>query len=199
MARGDLVWIAEADDLARPNFAAVLAEKFVRSDVQLAFSDSSTVDEDGKQLSASYKFYYAKVDGLAFTSPMLLSGMEFASRFLSERNLILNVSSVIWRREALQRALDDRDPDVSEFAVAGDWLLYLRACRLPGQISYYSRPLNIHRRGQGVTARTRGETQLREIQRIHDLYDRMFHEFQAPEQRRLAYLEELRKQFTTIN
>lgn len=198
LASGDLVWIAEADDLARPNFVAVLAEKFAGTNVQFAFTDSSTVDEDGKTLSASYKFYYAKVDASAFVSPMLLSGVEFASRFLSERNLILNASSVIWRREALQRALDDRDPDVSEFVVAGDWLLYLRACRLPGQISYFSRPLNIHRRGKGVTARTRGETQLREIQRIHDLYDRMFGEFQAPEQRRLAYLDELRNQFSRL-
>lgn len=198
LASGDLVWIAEADDLARPNFVTALAEKFVGADVTFAFSDSSTIDEDGKQLSTSYKFYYAKVDGSAFTSPMLIDGGEFASRFLSERNLILNASSVLWRRESLQQALEEPDPDVSDFTIAGDWLLYLRACRLPGKVGYFSRPLNIHRRGQGVTARTRGETQLREIQRIHDLYDRMFREFQVPEQRRRAYLDELREQFAII-
>lgn len=195
MASGDLVWIAEADDLAQPDLVSTLAERFVETDVQFAFSDSSAIDEDGRRLSASYKFYYATVDDTAFTTSMVLDGAEFASRFLSERNIILNVSSVIWRRDCLEAVLDDHDPDVSEFAIAGDWLLYLRACRRNGRIAYHSRALNVHRRGQGVTARTRGETQLHEIQRIHGIYDLMFPEFAPPTDRRITYLHELRQQF----
>jgi len=196
LASGDLVWIAEADDLSEVDFLATLAEKLHDPSINLAFSDSSTIDASGVQLSASYRFYYSTIEAGALARPLTLAGTEFAERYLSERNIILNVSAVLWKRSTLLAVLAEQKPDVAdEFKVAGDWLLYLRACRLDGSIGYHSRPLNIHRRAHGVTALTRGMIQLDEVQRIHREYERMFGTSAELSQRRASYLEELRRQF----
>ncbi|MCX5514437.1 hypothetical protein C3941_15290 [Kaistia algarum] len=195
LASGDLVWIAEADDASEPQFVATLARKFEGSQVDLAFTDSSSIDADGKRLSSSYQYYYSTVERESLAHSFAVDGTEFAERFMSERNLILNASSAVWRMSSLERALAVEEPDVTDFTVAGDWLLYLRVCSMGGQVGYDSRPLNIHRRAQGVTARTRGETQLREIERLYQIYDRMLPVSDAVRSKRAAYLAQLRQQF----
>ena len=71
----------------------------------------------------------------------------FVHRFLSVKNLILNVSSVVWRRDALLRALTACEADLADFRMAGDWRLYLEALALPGaKVGYEAEPLNVHRR-----------------------------------------------------
>lgn len=118
-AKGDLIWIAEADDLSSPWFLASLARKFEEPSVLMAFSDSVAIDQDGKQLS-SYRSYYSKVEAGALSRSFIVEGADFAARFLSHRNVILNVSAVLWRRDALEAAIADAKPDVSTFSVAGD-------------------------------------------------------------------------------
>jgi glycosyltransferase involved in cell wall biosynthesis len=195
LVSGDLVWIAEADDASEPQFLATLARKFEGSQVDLAFTDSRSIDADGNHLSSSYQYYYSTVERESLAHSFAIDGTEFAERFMSERNLILNASSTVWRASSLTKALAEEEPDVTEFTVAGDWLLYLRVCGMGGQVGYHSRPLNIHRRAQGVTARTRGDTQLREIERLYQNYDRMFPVTDAVRSKRAAYLSELRRQF----
>jgi hypothetical protein len=67
--------------------------------------------------------------------------------------------------------------------------------RLGGSISFTSRPLNVHRRAQGVTARTRGEIQLAEIRSIYAFYDTALPTTEMLRLRREAYLQELALQF----
>ncbi len=86
------------------------------------------------------------------------------------RNLIPNVSAVLWRREALLDALD-AVPDLESWKLAGDWRLYLALLAgQEGQIVYLAAPLNTHRRhGAGVTQSLSAEAHLAEIARMHAL------------------------------
>jgi len=67
-ARGDLVWIAEADDYADPGFLTGLAPLMDDPDVVLAYSQSRQVDEEGQIIAPDYLEYVKDVDHSRWTS-----------------------------------------------------------------------------------------------------------------------------------
>jgi glycosyltransferase involved in cell wall biosynthesis len=197
MAAGDYVWIAEADDLSDPDFLAS-ATQLLTADpsVQLAFCDSRTVDAEGNPQWESYKGYYATVEPGALSETTIFDAEEFVRRFLSVKNLILNVSAVVWRRDALCRALDACAADLKEFKMAGDWLLYLTALSVPGaKIGYEERPLNVHRRhATSVTHALNADRHVAEIARCHLFAARAFKLPATAKKKQADYLAEVAKQ-----
>jgi hypothetical protein len=147
-AGSEFLWIAEADDLCSPQFLAEVVA-LMRHDpmVQFAFSDSAAIDGAGSLLSESYKPYYATVAPGALSRTEIFEAKEFVERFLSIKNLILNVSAVVWRRRALLWAIDACQTDLGSYRMAGDWRLYLQVLTAKGaRVGYCSEPLNTHRR-----------------------------------------------------
>ena len=93
--------------------------------------------------------------------------MSSSAGFSSVKNLILNVSAVVWRRDALLRALDRCEEDLRTFRMAGDWRLYLEVLAEPGaRVAYEATPLNVHRRhAESVTHALRADRHIAEIER----------------------------------
>lgn len=153
LATGDWLWIAEADDLCDPLMLTRLVTALgqARTPV-MAFCDSQAIDAAGAILSADYKEYYAG----ALVADEVFEGSAFLRTHLAERNLILNVSGVLWRRTALIAALRRAQPDLKHLRLAGDWRLYAEILAPPGgQVAYVAAPLNTHRRhGKSVMAQS---------------------------------------------
>jgi len=76
-----------------------------------------------------------------------MDGREFVNRALSVRNVILNVSSVLWDKQHLEDTLQTVGKDVMQYSLVGDWCLYL-ACMDHDDcsIAYIADSLNVHRR-----------------------------------------------------
>jgi len=198
MATGDWLWIAEADDSSEPAFIERLMALAAQDpDCVLAFSDSRTMHADGSHQWDSYKGYYATVEPGALAESVVMDGREFVGRFLSVKNLILNVSAVIWRREALLRALDALGPSLREFRMAGDWQLYLQALTEPGvRVAYEATPLNVHRRhAASVTHALDAGRHVEEIARCHGFARQRVGEKLQP--RQTAYIREVNAQLST--
>jgi glycosyltransferase involved in cell wall biosynthesis len=194
LAQGDFVWIAEADDLSDPEFLAKTAALFGNDPhMVMAFSDSRTVDAEGVQQWNSYKTYYGTVESGGLATSEIFSGVDFVQRFLAVKNLILNVSSVVWRRDALRAALETCRNELTEFRMAGDWLLYLTALSEPGAtIGYEAQPLNVHRRhATSVTHALKAERHVREIESCHRSARRMFGLSAGTLAAQAAYVEEV--------
>ena len=170
LAEGEFVWIAEADDLSEPDFLA-RAVALMKADpaVRLAFTDSRTIDADGSAQWESYKGYYATVEPGALARSEVFEAAEFIRRFLGVKNLVLNVSAVVWRRDALRAALEACEAELRGYRMAGDWRLYLEALRSPGaRIAYEAAPLNVHRRhAESVTHALKADRHLAEIAQCH--------------------------------
>jgi hypothetical protein len=170
LAEGEFVWIAEADDLSDPAFLArTVALMAGDPAIRLAFADSRTVHADGTAQWESYKGYYATVEPGALARTEVFEAEEFVRRFLGVKNLILNVSAVVWRRSALLAALDACGDELRGYRMAGDWRLYLEALSAPGaRIAYQSEPLNVHRRhAESVTHALKADLHVAEIARCH--------------------------------
>ncbi|UFZ01823.1 glycoside hydrolase family 99-like domain-containing protein [Bradyrhizobium ontarionense] len=172
MARGEFLWIAEADDLSEPTFLSSLLA-LMKSDpsIGFGFTDSKAIDGDGAHLYASYKPYFASIEPGALARTEVFEGLDFARRYLSVKNTILNVSSVLWRREALLRALDNCRGDLASLRMAGDWRIYLECLAAPGaRIAYVADPLNVHRRhAASVTHSLKAQKHVDEIAAMHDV------------------------------
>jgi glycosyltransferase involved in cell wall biosynthesis len=197
-ARAEYVWIAEADDAADPDLLAQLAE-LLRSapDIDLAFCDSRAIDRDGALLWPSYRDYYTQSGASGLAQNGVFPAREFARTYLSERNLILNASAVVWKRAALLAALERCGADLDSLKAAGDWRLYVELmAESPGNVAYLAAPLNIHRRHDAsVTHCMAAAVHLSEIARMH----RLVREKLAPDAQTLArqdaYLAEIAEQF----
>ena len=200
-AQGDWIWIAEADDAAEPMMLERLIQAITQAasvgrDVVMAFCDSSSLDEDGAVTSESYKPYFATTAGTLLEQDGLHDGPDFVRDCLSERNLILNASGVLFARTALRQALAECGDELFAFRMAGDWRLYIEMLRAPGaRIAYVAEPLNIHRRhSQSTTHRLAGQKHLGEVARIHRLLGRGPSLLDADRIRQRSYRDQLARQ-----
>jgi hypothetical protein len=130
----------------------------------LRLCDSGAIDEEGSQLWRDHKDYY-RADGGPLEKSAVFEGAEFARRFLSVKNLLVNVSAVLWRREALITALDELLPPLRNMTLAADWKVYLHMLtRSNARVAYEATPLNSHRRhSRGMTRTVELSKHLREI------------------------------------
>ncbi|MFK7890873.1 MAG: glycoside hydrolase family 99-like domain-containing protein [Granulosicoccus sp.] len=196
LARGDLLWIAEADDLASPGFVSELVSSFTEY-TTLGFTDSRQIDSDGELLGESYDFYYKDVDADLFGKSRSMSGEEFVNRAMMVKNSILNVSSVIWQTAALRKALTAEKDSVVACKLVGDWRLYISALLShKAQVTYLAKSLNTHRRhAASVTHILDAKKHLDEVSEIHELVRRVLEPGADQLSKMESYLLELSEQF----
>jgi glycosyltransferase involved in cell wall biosynthesis len=197
MATGEFLWIAEADDLSEPTFLSSLLT-LMKSDpsIGLGFTDSKSIDADGSHLYESYKPYFSTIEPGALSRTDVFEGRDFVTRYLSVKNAILNVSSVLWRRDVLLRALQACRDDLKQYRMAGDWRIYLECLTTPGaRIAYVADPLNVHRRhAASVTHSLKAQKHIEEIASIHHFARERFSLASEGTASQAAYLQEVTAQ-----
>lgn len=197
LARGEYVWIAEADDLSDPLFLECLVEAVAKSHALFGFCDSRAVDDIGNTIYDNYKGYYNTLLPGALSEPELFDADDFLSRYLSTRNMILNASSVLWSRAALVEALGDlEEQEIAELRLAGDWKTYIRACLSGGKVAYEPAVLNVHRRhARSVTGSIEKHLHIREIESVHAFFNEQTGSLDALDEQKI-YIQTLRSQLS---
>ena len=105
-----------------------------------------------------------------FRSNFVMPGQRFLEKFLSVKNVIMNMSGVLWRHSALAAALAGAGSEIDQFRLAADWRLYVEACRQDNSVAYIARSLNGHRRhAKGITHSLDRQSHLEEVQRMQIL------------------------------
>lgn len=165
MAHGDLVWIAEADDVADPRFLEEVLAGFGVPGVVMSYCQSRQVDRDGRLMAPDYGAYTAEL-GRDFTRRYVEEGPDEVSTCLAVKNSIPNVSAVVFDRRALVGAFDACGGEVSQLRYAGDWMLYAQVLQA-GRIAFSPRALNDHRRHAGsVIGAGDAAEHVRQIRRV---------------------------------
>ena len=142
MARGDLLWIAESDDVADPRLLERLAP-FLENDerIVMAYCQSAAIGEHGERLADDHLFYTDDIDPQRWEQPYSVSGEAEIASALAIKNTIPNVSAVLFRR----RDLAEIAPALSSDRYCGDWRAYAMLAQR-GWIGYSPEPLNQTRR-----------------------------------------------------
>jgi glycosyltransferase involved in cell wall biosynthesis len=149
-ARGEYVWIAEADDEAAPT----LLERLVPvldgdPHLGLVYCESLAVDESGAPLHAMARRTRV-LDPERWSSDFRASGEEECRRYLILKNTIPNASAVLFRRETFLEV----GGAAEDLSLAGDWLTWVKLC-LASDLAYVAEPLNFFRRHRRSVRDTR--------------------------------------------
>jgi glycosyltransferase involved in cell wall biosynthesis len=194
-AQGEFIWIAEADDLCHHDFLKVAMAGFTGPDIVMSYTQSKQMAEDGHILDENYLTYVSGIDARKWQNDYTASGAAEIAQGFSVKNSVPNVSGVVFRREALVRALRAHMDHIRSFRVAGDWAAYVHILE-QGGIAYNARALNYHRRhSQSVTISKFTEAEYDEIQRMQTFVQSRT---EVPAHLKVAaqdYLAELRAQF----
>ncbi|MGB3462373.1 MAG: glycoside hydrolase family 99-like domain-containing protein [Rhodanobacter lindaniclasticus] len=175
LARGEYVWIAEADDLAMPEFLErMLRGMSTDQDVLIGYCQSEAIDERGRLLMPNYLSYTNDLSAERWAGSYVASGVQEVDAALGIKNTIPNVSAVLFRRQALREVMDRQLDQVLQYKVAGDWLVYLHILKA-GKVFYDPQVSNRHRRhGSSVTLGMAAAAHYREVVELQERARSMF-------------------------
>lgn len=174
LARGEYVWIAEADDACAPDFLECMLEVMrMNPSVGLAYCNTTPIDCNGASLGDGYfHWYVSDLDSIRWLSDFVATGGDEVRHYLGRKNTITNVSGVLFRREAFVHA--GYAPE--NMRMCGDWMTYCRVLH-DSDVAYVSRPLNFHR--QHPAKHTHNSvldlTYFREFLEVQNYVARIFH------------------------
>ena len=138
LASGEYVWIAESDDYSDARFLQKMLAVFDKFPTAgLVFSKSILVDSENRKIEGE-QWRYDKFGEVA----CCFDGNYFATNFLIQNCVILNVSSVVFKRSALENINLNF---FSKFKHFGDWILYLQIASqaavayMPDGVNYFRR------------------------------------------------------------
>jgi glycosyltransferase involved in cell wall biosynthesis len=195
LARGDHVWIAEADDLADHRFLERVLPPLVQGEAVMSYAQSRQIDGTGRVLADDYLDYVDEFDATRWQAPYRATLQEELDHGFAVKNTIPNVSAAVFQRRALHDVLSDAIDEIASYRIAGDWLAYLYVLER-GRLAFCPEALNLHRRhANSVTLGGDLLPHLREVMRVQQ-HIRTRHPIsgQARAQAR-AYAERLHRQF----
>ncbi len=194
-AKGDLAWIAEADDLADPDLIATAVAAFADPSVVMSYVQSRQIDGHGLHLGADYFAYTDDVSTTRWRRSYVADGVDEIKLGLSVKNTIPNVSAVLFRRQALLDVLREQREVLGRLRFAGDWLVYVKLLE-KGRVAFNSHAANVHRRHVGgVTIGGLNAQQLVEILELQQIVRRTVDVPPSLKRRGRAYAQELYSQF----
>ena len=160
VAKGKWIWIAESDDWSEKTFLETFLPAFDDSKgVSIAYCQSLVVNTEGKTLKTSNNERFEE----------LIPGAEFVAKRLLKKNLIINASMCIFRKE-YYHAVSDK---YMHYKFIGDWLFWIEMAAL-GNVFISGKVLNYFRKHSAdvtTTAYSSGLYFFEYFQLTEDLHD----------------------------
>ena len=161
---GDYFWIAEADDSSDPMFLETAMKAFDDEEVVLSYTESARMNEDSIITHENSQDLYNIYNTNRWDSPYVNEGIEEIKNYLSITNTILNVSSVVWKKDNY----DDIFDKATEYKVSGDWYIYYKVLER-GKIAFNNNPYNYFRKhSKSVSTVVKDDIEYKEICSIQE-------------------------------
>ena len=140
-ASGDIIWIAEADDVCELDFIERLLPFFEDEQVNIAYGQSEVINEFGEHSGFIYTEYTNDLSASKWKKDYVNNGEAEIIDGLGIKNTIPNASGVLMRKSAFEGIKEQ----LSKYAISGDWFTYVYLIKT-GKIAFCSDILNYHRR-----------------------------------------------------
>ncbi len=122
MAKGDLIWIAETDDLADARFLEKIIPYFDDPEVVVVFTDCKIINEASDVVYGNNIWIHDPSLDIGFQRKSW-EGLDFLENYNRYRNFISNASSAVFRKDAVDSTVLDK---IQTFRYAGDWFFWNR-------------------------------------------------------------------------
>lgn len=164
LAKGDYVWIAEADDSCNEHFLETVMKGFEDNGVVLSYCESLTIDENNVLLMGDLRVWIDIFNTGKWNDNYVKDGNEEVCETMCINNTIANVSSTVIKNGDYYDIFEK----AKEYRLAGDWFAYMNILKR-GKIAYFKESLNYHRmQSQGLTLSTSHEKEFEEIVRLQN-------------------------------
>lgn len=161
-AKGELVWIAEADDSCEPNLLEELVKPFEDKDMIISYCESARIDENNMLIRDNSADLYDMCSTGEWKGGFVHDGKYEIIHHLSILNTILNASSVLWKNGDYSDIFEE----AKKFEVAGDWWVYYKLLE-KGKICFVDKPLNYYRKhSKSVSTNVKAKKEFSEIVKI---------------------------------
>lgn len=163
-AKGDYVWICEADDYCTENLLSHLIKPIQKHpDVMISYCDTAMIDTFGNLIQSSVKNDIDLQKTGHWRHSYLNEGQKEIQDYAYLNCTIANVSSALIKKENYQSYFDLS----KQYKQAGDWLFYLNVMNR-GKVAFCKEVCNYYRiHGNNVTSVTKKQAHFDEIQKIH--------------------------------
>ncbi|MCM8569195.1 glycosyltransferase family 2 protein [Gramella jeungdoensis] len=142
LTKGKYIWIAESDDYADLDFLEKMVGFHSKyKDLALVFCQSHRIDSTGR-INGSWIKHTSDFQSKIFMEDFIMDGNLFIENYLIHKNVIPNVSGVIFKRDSLQKILPLEIKPY--FRLIGDWYYYIQLlCN--SKVGFFSEPINYFR------------------------------------------------------
>lgn len=164
LAKGEFVWIAETDDYCDNDFLdKLITAHRLQPDISLAFCQSHKVNNKG-EVTGNWLTHTNGFNSNPFIEDFTMKGNQFIENFLIHKNVIPNVSAVVFKKADLKGI----QPLIFEpyMKYNADWYYYIQLlCNK--KVFYLSQSLNYFRyHPKSVIGQARKEKKLWKIYRM---------------------------------
>ena len=149
-AKGNYVWIAEADDIASADFLQELVFRIWQEKSVIAYCQSRVIDENGDLIRAANYHHTDDLSTSRWKEDYSEIGLREVVDYFAYRNTIPNASACLINKEALLKNISV----VDGYKYCGDWILYCALLR-HGNVSYSSKTMNSFRRHKQSVTRSK--------------------------------------------
>ena len=171
LAKGDYVWIAEADDYCTNKLLKSIVKPILKDkDIMISYADTAFIEADGKiQLRTIVPEIDIRKTG-HWNKDFIDDGNEEILNYCFLNCTIANVSSCIIKNGDYSKELAMS----RNYKQAGDWIFYVNTMR-KGKISFIAKPYNFYRvHGNNVSSVFDKEKHIKEILTIYEYFDKEF-------------------------
>lgn len=142
LAKGDSIWIAESDDYCDKTFLEKLIKCHIENpDIALSFCQSHRVNSEGV-ITGNWITHTSDFKENPFENNFLLEGNEFIEKYLIHKNVIPNVSAVLFNGDKIREIHPlVFKPYMKYYA---DWFYYVQLTS-NSKIAFVSESLNYFR------------------------------------------------------
>ena len=164
LAKGDYVWICEADDYCNKHLLSHLVKPIRKNNrIVISYCDTAMIDTLGNLIQSSVKQDIDLQHTGHWNRSYVNEGMNEMKQYAYLNCTIANVSSTLIKKGNYQ----DYFAYAKQLKQAGDWMFYLNIMS-EGNIAFCNKVCNYYRiHGNNVTSVTKKNEHLKEIQWIH--------------------------------
>ena len=162
LAKGDLIWIAEADDKCRETMQSKLVHAFRDPLVKIAYAQSALIDGDGEIYSETFLQHTFHISKYKWTQDYIWDARTETETALAIKNTIPNASGALIRKTAFSQIPED----LFSYKVIGDWFAYLHMIQ-DGKVAFCAEPLNLYRRHPGSVVAKNPDRLLEELKTLY--------------------------------
>ena len=189
LAKGDYVWITEADDYCSNKFLKEVVKPIRKNnDIVISYADTAFVDKQGSIFMYTIKKEIDIMNTGHWDHDYVIDGMEEINKYAFLNCTIANVSAAIIKKDNYH----DFFKQSGDYKQVGDYLFYFNVMTR-GKVAFRAKALNYYRvHGNNVTSTTKKQAHFDELVRVHEYIDSVIH-FNEKQKK------ELRKRYTYLS